>query len=201
MSPVTIIPSQPFDDEVPDDDLSLGELKVHLDRTLETSDPMLQQLLDAARLQLEAPRPYGTGRLFTPNPEAGGDPVEIELPIEYGSVRVPDARSLTEVSVDGTVVESYRALERNDKAVEIFGLPCGCTAQLTGRFGFLGVPNDLRVAVYVMIAHHLSAGLTGFADRVVAGEGAAASVYYRAIPPRTEMVFESYRPVIDRGIA
>lgn len=131
-------------------------------------------------------------------------------------VLVPDAREITSVSVDGAVTEDFKAESRDGMIVALrFGPSIapydggyyGYTYAslrpwtdrmpqeviITGRFGFLApLPANLRDAIYVLAARSYYERGAQYADSVAVGEGATADVYYRQLPPRTRMVFQSY---------
>jgi len=66
------------------------------------------------------------------------------------------------------------------------------TGKITGRFGFLTIPKRLAEAIYILAARAYYEREAQFADQVAVGEGATASTYYRQLPPRTRLAFESF---------
>lgn len=183
--------------------LSLEELKTHVDRQLSASDPVLESLLDAAFVQAQQPPPYGCGRVLVPNPATDSDPAVAQTAtVSCGRAIVPDARSISQVTIDGAAVTGYSEVRRNGLVVALEDLPDDGEAEITGRWGFPGLPADLRVSIYVLVAHHLHDRDSGYADRVVAGDGAAAAAYFRSLPMRTKATWSAYGAHVDpRGIA
>lgn len=186
--------------------LSLEELKEHLDAELIGDDDLLERYLAAAFLQAQAPAPYGCGRLLTPDPAPGADPV-VRTSRLRGSRRrvvVRDAREITAVTVDDAAAAWEVALERDDHIVLIdlpdLAAPVGTAdgrlarrvCEVTGRFGFEAIPDNLRNAIYVLAARAVHERDAAYADQVAIAEGAGVQSYYRQLPPATKLVFATY---------
>jgi hypothetical protein len=190
--------------------LSLEDLKRRVDHTMDVDDDLLADDLAAAFLQAQAPPPYGTGRLLTPDPVRDADaPVTRTLTSTGRRVRVPDARSLSTVTLDGTAVTDYQAVSRNGVVVQLaladdsrwlrspgwqesWPPVTSRTVVVTGRFGFLAVPVDLAGAIYQLAARWHYERQAQYADQVEVLEGTAVQSYYRQVPPRVKLVFASY---------
>jgi hypothetical protein len=190
--------------------LTLEGLKLRVDHTMDTDDDMLLDDLTAAFLQAQAPPPYGTGRLLASDPASDDDP-----PAARGStstsrrVRVPDARSITSVTLDGTAVADYQPVSRNGVVVQLalgddgnwtrslgytesWPPVTARTVVVTGRFGFAQIPVDLAGAIYQLAARWHYERQAQYADQVEVLEGTAVQSYYRQLPPRVKLVFASY---------
>lgn len=70
---------------------------------------------------------------------------------------------------------------------------------VTGRFGFAGCGHDagelsprIRGAIYELGARKFYERQSGYADTVAVGEGAAASIYSRAIPAHARLALEGF---------
>ncbi len=73
------------------------------------------------------------------------------------------------------------------------------TVAVTGRFGFNGcgdlpgqVPPRVRGAIYTLAARMFYERQAQFADTAQVGEGAAVSIYSRALPAATRVVLEDF---------
>jgi hypothetical protein len=190
--------------------LSVEELKRRVDHTMSVDDDLLADDLAAAFLQAQAPPPYGTGRLLTPDPARDADDAVTRTLTSTGRrVRVPDARSIAAVTLDGTAATDYRAISRNGVVVQLalgddgnwvrtpgysesWPLPTSRTVIITGRFGFAQVPIDLAGAIYQLAARWHYERQAQYADQVEVLEGTAVQSYYRQVPPRVKLVFASY---------
>jgi hypothetical protein len=190
--------------------LSLEELKRRVDKKMDVDEDLLADDLAAAFLQAQAPPPYGTGRLLTPDPAKDTDPAVARTLTSTGRrVRVPDARSLATVTLDGTAVTDYAAVSRNGVVVQLalgddgnWSRSPGWTESwppvtprtvvVTGRFGFAQVPIDLAGAIYQLAARWHYERQAQYADQVEVLEGTAVQSYYRQLPPRVKLVFASY---------
>lgn len=190
--------------------LSLEELKRRVDHTMDVYEDLLADDLGAAFLQAQAPPPYGTGRLLTPDPARDDDPVVTRTLTSTGRrVRIPDARSVASVTVDGAAVTGYQLVSRNGVVVQIALADDGNwlrspawvltpppvtarTVVVTGRFGFIAIPVDLAGAIYQLAARWHYERQAQYADQVEVLEGTAVQAYYRQLPPRVKLVFASY---------
>jgi hypothetical protein len=110
--------------------LSLAALKRRVDKQLSTDDDLLEEYLEEAFEQAQAPAPLGCGRLLTPDPPlVEGDPptdtaaaVEKQFSVRGRRVLIPDAREITEVLVDDEAITEYRTTEQNGLVV-LLNLP------------------------------------------------------------------------------
>lgn len=190
--------------------LSVEELKRRVDHRMNVDEDLLADDLAAAFLQAQAPPPYGTGRLLTPDPARDDDaPVERTLTTTARRVRVPDARSVSAVTLDGSATTDYQLVPRNGVYVQIALGDDGQwtrspgysqswppvterTVVVTGRFGFIAIPVDLAGAIYQLAARWHYERQAQYADQVEVLEGTAVQSYYRQLPPRVKLVFASY---------
>jgi hypothetical protein len=183
--------------------LNLAGLKARLGLELNASDDELQNYLDAAFAQAQAPPPHGCGRTLTPDPasDTAGEVVRT-FAMTGHRLRVPDARVLSEVLVDD-VDAGYRALWHKEHIVAITvaraapvyavpELPAQRTVTLTGRFGFAVIPQDLVEAIYLLAARYHYEKAAQYADQVEILEGTAVQSYYRQLPPRAKLAFATY---------
>lgn len=191
----------PLDQQTPG--LTLAGLKARLGHELNAADPELQDYLDAALAQAQAPWPHGCGRLLIPNPVSDLE-AEVELTFQMTGhrLRVPDARILSAVEVDG-VSAAYRTMVHKDHIVAIAVaraapvyetpvLPAQRTVTLTGRFGFAVLPANLLEAIYLLAARYHYEKAAQYADQVAILEGTAVQSYYRQLPPRAKLAFAEY---------
>jgi hypothetical protein len=120
--------------------LGVNTLKRRLDREMAKDDALLAELLADALAQVQAPPPYGAGRLLIPDPPNDSDqPVDREITFSGLRTPIPDAREITKVSVKGQEVppageneahepiRGYRLLSRDGTAVQL-ELPFDCHA-------------------------------------------------------------------------
>jgi hypothetical protein len=177
--------------------LTLDALKRRLDHELSVDDDKLQEYLDAAFAQTQAPWPLGCGRLLTP------DSTPRTLPVRRGRAIVPDASTITAVTVDAIAATGYRVLRKDGYIVQITGLPDTATeAVVDGAFGFTSLPANLADAIYVLAARMHYEEAAQYADQVAVLEGAAVQNYYRQLPPRTKLVFQTFAvPAAVAGLA
>jgi hypothetical protein len=186
--------------------LSLEELKRRVDHKMDLDEDLLADDLAAAVLAAQAPPPLGTGRLLIPDPTRDSDPVvERALMSTRRRVRVPDARTITAVTVDGVAPTSYTTVLHRGLIVQLQPSDDGSwvpqsgtqtyssrTVVVTGRFGFAQIPVDLAGAIYQLAARWHYERQAQYADQVEVMEGAAVQAYYRQLPPRVKLVFASY---------
>jgi hypothetical protein len=187
--------------------LSLEELKRRVDHTMDADEDLLADDLVSAFMQAQRPAPYGTGRLLAPDPVSDtDDPVTRTILTTGRRVRVPDARSITAVTLDGTETTSYETQMRDGMVIQLAladdgnWLPQWCngngssqrTVAITGRFGFASIPEDLAGAIYQLAARWHYEREAQYADQVEVLEGTAVQAYFRQLPPRVKLVFASY---------
>jgi hypothetical protein len=193
--------------------LTLAELKERIDKELTDDDDVLAAYLEAAFQQAQAPPPYGCGRLLVPDPASDLDE-PVTRSIRAGGrrrVAIPDARAITKVVVDDDVVTDYEVFERNGHIVQLqlprvasAALtsvdPTPKTIEITGRFGFIEIPSDLREAIYLLAARAFHERDAAYADQVAIAEGAGVQTYYRQLPPRTKLAFATYSLPAGMGL-
>lgn len=186
--------------------LSLEELKRRVDHKMDIDEDLLADDLAAAVLAAQAPPPLGTGRLLIPDPARDTDAaVTRTLTSTRRRVRVPDARSITAVTVDGLAVTGYTTVVHRGLVVQLMladdgqwiavpgvSVPSDRTVAVTGRFGFVQIPVDLAGAIYQLAARWHYERQAQYADQVEVMEGAAVQAYFRQLPPRVKLVFQSY---------
>lgn len=205
--------------------LSLAALKRRVDKQLSTDDDLLEEYLEGAFEQAQAPAPLGCGRLLTPDPPlVDGEPpsdsapaVQKQFSVRGRRVLVPDAREITEVLVDDEPITEYRTSEQNGLVV-LLNLPhdhrfcayegydeyssgdgygCWCrrrrrTVKVTGRFGFLEIPQTLKDAIYILAGRAFYERNAQYADQVPVADGTPVQAYFRQLPPRTKLAFGTY---------
>jgi hypothetical protein len=187
--------------------LSLDGLKLRLGgRELDDSvaDDTLNDYLTAAVDQAQAPWPWGCGRTLTQGDAdesrvlelTAGARIDDGETVGEGRVRIPDASTLTSVTINGSAITAYRTVRKDGYVVQATGFDAPTTttreATVVGRFGFSVVPRDLADAIYVLAARYSYEAAAMYADNVAVLEGDAAKVYYRQLPVRTKMVFQRY---------
>lgn len=204
--------------------LTVEALKLRIDKQLSTDDVLLAEYLEGAFAQAQAPPPYGCGRVLIPDPapviaegEDTSDPVTRTIEVRGRRVLLPDAREVTEVTVDGTAVElggtaGYHLVARDGLFVRLdlhreywerswggYRHPHQRSIEITGRFGFVKPPVNLIGAIYTLAARRYYEREAQYADAVVVGEGAAAQSYYKQLPPEVRVAFETF--ALPAGIA
>lgn len=124
-------------------------------------------------------------------------------------VRIPDLRTATEVTVNDTVVTEgvgydFDSFEGEEPFTSIYlyqsiayGSPftVSSTAELsiTGRWGFLEVPGDIKEAVLQIAARRYHRRNAMFADQVDTGQGAFD--FRGGVHPDVQSTLRRYRPV------
>jgi hypothetical protein len=178
--------------------LTVSTLRSYLDEQSfdvedDPNEELLQGFLLAAFAQAAEAPPYGCGRVLVPDPADDASTVTRRR-LSRGSrfVRVPDARAITEVKVDGTATESFETLERNGLIVRL-ELACRGSevVEITGRFGYLELPWLLSDAIYVLAARYWMERQSRFTDGLQFHDGAPMQ-RLRLLPNRTKMVFQSF---------
>jgi hypothetical protein len=196
--------------------LSLEALKRRVDHKMEVDEDLLADDLVSAFMQAQRPWPFGTGRLLAPDPPHDSDAAVTRTVVTTRRrVRVPDARQIDSVTLDGVAVTGYGARSHDDLVVQLaladdgawtahggnvsgdaagyLGYdPMGRTVVVTGRFGFARIPEDLAGAIYQLAARWHYERQAQYADQVEILEGAAVQAYFRQLPPRVKLVFQSY---------
>src|SRR6516164_3511859 len=93
--------------------LTVEALKRRIDKQLSGDDPLLEEYLQGALAQSQAPYPLGCGRLLMPNPPLDtdgndtGDPVTLGITASGRRIVLPDAREITEVVANDVEPEAW----------------------------------------------------------------------------------------------
>lgn len=174
--------------------LDLAALKARLDITKTTSDVLLQAILDGALDFAVGETRRQFGELGGP----GDPPVTIDrYPTDERLIRVPDARQVTTVTIDGAATTAWRLIGRQ---------PAGTTPypwlrldartsghlQITGKFGFTALPAALADAVYTHAARHYRERDALYGDTVALDDGQVVT-FDRAMPARVRATYRAYR--------
>lgn len=174
--------------------LDLSALKARLDVTRTDNDSLLQAILDAA-LDTAAAE---TRRQLGPLGGAGDPPVAVTRTINaQRAIRVPDARSLTTVTVDGAAVTGWQLAGRRPAGTQpapylILPAPTTGTVVATGLYGFTTLPAALADAIYTHAARHYRERDALYGDTVTLDDGSDVH-FYRQFPVRVRAVYDLYR--------
>lgn len=174
--------------------LDLAALKARLDITKNSSDVLLQSILDGA-LDFAAGE---TRRQFGELGGVGDPPVTVDrYPIDERLVRVPDARQVTAVTLDGTAITAWRLVGRQPAGTTPYPwlrLDDRATGhlQITGLFGFAALPPALADAVYTHAARHYRERDALYGDTVALDDGQVVT-FDRAMPARVRATYRAYR--------
>ena len=195
--------------------VTLTEFKDYLD--FEREDARRDRVLEAVlrsteqfvaseyRLQLEPlPALVNTGTAEAPVWADTADPVTVRRRVHANRfVRVPDAREVAAVTIDGTEVTEYELLPRPGREggpyprIEVFLR--GAVVEVTGRFGFHPLPSDLRDFILSLAARRYKEGpAVGFADARAASDEYGDRIYFNRLPESLKAPGESYRVPSDR---
>jgi hypothetical protein len=186
--------------------LSLEELKRRVDHKMDVDEDLLADDLAAAVMAAQAAPPNGTGRLLIADPLRDTDAaVTRTVTSTRRRVRVPDARTITAITVDGSATVAYTTVTHRGLIVQLtfaddgrwiavpgVSVPSDRVVEVTGRFGFSQIPMDLAGAIYQLAARWHYERQAQYADQVEVMEGAAVQAYFRQLPPRVKLVFASY---------
>jgi hypothetical protein len=182
----------------------------------------VQQVADAA--ELFAAR-Y-TGRLLQPDPAFvdGTPPADTADPVtkrivirghrrQSPWIRIPDAREITAVTLDGTALTADVDYELSPPDaptathLELIGPRRRAyyyedweprrIVEVTGRFGFSTVPPDLYRAIMELAARRIYEQAAGFVDAVQSAEWGTRQ-YVKQMPTSVRAVFDSYVIPSDR---
>jgi hypothetical protein len=196
---------------------TLAQLKAYLDLQLADAqrDVYLQSLLDGMTVRVER---Y-TGRRFAPDPAlvAGDPPTDTAAPVtktlhperttgrdiwpsQYSRVvRIPDVREIDSVVLDGTTVDPDDYTLRGSDPLgldppywQIKLESYGRELQITGRFGFWPVPDDVTDAFLTACARRYHERKASFADQVQAGDGSLTN-YFKQFPAFVLSTLNDYR--------
>lgn len=185
----------------------------------DTDDPFLNLLLRACSDRI---RNY-TGRSFVPEPALApvdplADPVvyaDTAPPVTKNFrlrgtsrfVNLPDLRELTSITFGGIAILStpgnegyvlwgkegrpYTAVELDRIAVSPFA--SGNILSVTGRWGYLEVPDDIQDALCMWVARRFKQRDANYADTVTQGIEGAAFSYSQKIPGDIQLTLNEYR--------
>lgn len=194
---------------------TVDELKAYLGSGV-TGDPgsMFANVLEGT----EAFAERYTGRRFSPDPAlvqgpVGGDPTDTGSPVtktfkvEAGqrTVRIPDLRVLLSATLAGAALLdgydfSLGTYSDESPATHLFigqpltydPLKMESDLVITGRWGFLSTPPDVKDAVLAMAARRYRERDASYADTVSAPDGGILA-YFRGVPERVKAVLDTYR--------
>lgn len=180
--------------------VELDEFKAYVNVTRAEKNALLQSVLNAA---------IAFGGTYTRRQLELIGVTEVRRRVSGSRfIRVPDARTVTGVELDGIqlagVGEGFELLgspgsSPTTTTVEIFAR--GRNAKVTGTFGMTAVPNDLRDAIIAIAARRYWERETGNSESAASDEYGAAS-YFRAMPGEVRVVLDSYRVPSDHlGLA
>lgn len=191
--------------------LSLEELKRRVDHKMDVDEDLLADDLAAAFLQAQRPPPLGCGRELAPDPAKDTDPeVTRALSSTRRRLRLPDARFVSAVALDGAAVTDFRTAEHRGLLVQLEIADDGKWSNrwpggdqesaafrrravtVTGRFGYSQIPVDLAGAIYALAARWHYERQAQYADQVAILENTAVQSYFKQVPPRVQLVFRSY---------
>lgn len=165
----------------------------------DADDEFLELLCEAASQRAES---Y-TDRRFTPHPPLPDD-VDADLPepvtvtvVTNGRllVPVPDVREVESIAADGALlgVSDYALLTRPEEPATLLKLSAPARAvAITGHFGFVETPADVKLAVLAMAARSFHDAQARLGDRIVDPDGGVTS-YFRQLPVEAKGTLDGYR--------
>jgi hypothetical protein len=173
------------------DGLTSEALKRYLSKELDADDEFLEAILGG----VAAFAARYTGRTFTPDP-AGEDTAvtrTIATPRGRPYLPVPDAaRAITAVTVADVAVSGWETV-----GTPISYLKLAEATQdpvvITGRFGYLPLPDDLTDAIYVHAARRFYEREAGYADAVAPLEEGAVQSYFRMMPANVRATYNAHK--------
>lgn len=186
--------------------LTLDELRGYSDIQGASKGTQLERCLAAAILFCQA---Y-TRRIFQPDPalvvEGDSAPADTADPVTKPvltegrrRVRVPDVREITTLTIDGVESTDYTLQpDGYGRPAPKILLPARGTVkiEITGRFGFLDVPSDVRDAIYTDAIRRYKGRDASYADRVDTPDGMILS-YFRALPATVQASYNDLRVPSD----
>jgi hypothetical protein len=163
-----------------------------------------------------------TGRNFFPDPNlvntgTTGAPVWVdtaaavtkEFPVRRNSkfITLPDLRELVSISFGGVALvtvpgsEAYTLWGKTDQpytSIELTNVALSPYAssnklRVTGRWGFLAVPDDIKDALCMWVARRFKQRDANYADTVTQGIEGAAFSYSRQIPGDIKLTLDDYK--------
>lgn len=181
-------------------DLDIEELKSYVNIEGADHDVALQLQLDAAIEEFSH-----TGRRLTPLPANEADPPAAVTRRIDGSrwVRIPDAREVTLVTVDGVATDQWEL--RKNKATDPDDHPRpflellrgGLVCEVTGRFGFVEIPADMKDAIYSIAARRMYERESGFVD-AIRTNAFGDRTYFKQFPAGVQAAWLRYAVAADR---
>lgn len=179
--------------------------------------PFIERLLDACSRRIIR---Y-TGRTFFPNPALQGTPAaDTGSPVlktftvpSSGYVTVPDLRTITAITLGGSPLLPYvpggtgYELKGQQDEISEFGvyryvkvtaalspyLVAGSAAlAITGRWGFLAVPEDVKDACLLWVARRFKQKDANYADVVQSGIEAISQQYFNRLPEDIKMTLDAF---------
>lgn len=169
----------------------------------------LPQVLEGAESWLRAK----LRRQLEPSPALAGDPPAdsadpvVRRVVVNGSrfVRVPDARVITKVEIDGVEIpdtdyETYAHPFPEGGPItrlELLGCRRGRVAEVTGRFGFLELPAALHEAIITLAARRVYEESIGLVDSV-SSDAYGSRAYVKKLPVSVSMVITDFTVPADR---
>jgi hypothetical protein len=183
-------PSRPvYFPSISDGTPTLEELKrqVNVDRA--DKEPLLEAKLQAA---IEFARNQ-TGRQLDPLPDgAGTHSLTRRVSGGRSIISVPDAREIVTVTIDGVEVEPAGFYSDRGLITDIeLPVHTGSICEISGKFGFDPLPDDLRQAIIEEAANRYYERETGNADSAASEE--YGQLPYSRPPGWARAVFKSYR--------
>jgi len=167
--------------------IELAELKGYLNVKRTERDEFLQLLLDGAVAF--------AGGTYTKRALEPLDDVSVRRRVNGSRfIRLPDARTVTKVELDGNEVTDYELLDSpgsSDTTVTIEVFARARIAIVTGQFGMEVVPADLRVAIMVLAARRYWQREAGQSDSVQSQEYGTAT-YFKELPAEVRVVLDRY---------
>lgn len=182
--------------------LSLEELYAHADVKLNINQEELKRALAASVLFCQR---Y-TKRNFVPEGTAEEPVTKLVTPAAATTrFRVPDVHTIVSLELDGEALALDACVLEQPDGYGLAGLPSpwarltagsGTVLAITGRFGFVDVPADVRDAIYSDAIRRANDKDAAFGDRVEAGDGTIVS-YFRTMPARVQAVYKDLRIASD----
>lgn len=176
------------------DSLDLAAFKEYLPTARDTGEGYMARVLVGA---FELAKDI-TGRQLDP---LSPTPVTItRLARGRKMVRVPDARTVTAVLVDGVEqaeVELHHQPREDSPAPVLEVFRRGRRVQVTGLFGFTSLPAELADAVYTHAARNFHERKALYAD-ILASAEYGTQTYLRQLPARVRDVYTAYQVPSDR---
>lgn len=169
----------------------------------------MQRLLTASEALVQR---Y-TGRKFDPTPALDDQNEDTLPPVikqfitdRRGWVRLPDLRELVSITYGGSTLvntewnAAYELWARDGEPATHLQVqpeylyPGRVPLQVSGRWGFLPVPAEVKEATYRMTARAYAERDARYADQVMSGMGEGAMFnYFKQLPPTVKLALEQLR--------